>query len=63
MIFLNSNHFLNSYSFLLSYVRILNGDTSDRKSRGNKVYRFIVQFDTSPDCIDREDLGTRPSKK
>lgn len=28
-----------------------------------KVYRFIVQFDTSPDCIDREDLGTRLSEK
>ena len=28
-----------------------------------KVYRFIVQFDTSPDCIDREDLGTRLSEE
>lgn len=28
-----------------------------------KVYRVIVQFDTSPDCIDREDLGTRLSEK
>lgn len=57
MIFLNSNLFLTTYSFLLSYVGILNGDTSDRKSHLGviKVYRFTLQFDTSPDCIDRED--------
>ena len=65
MILLNSNLFLTTYSFLLSYVGILNGDTSDRKSHLGviKVYRFIVQFDTSPDCIDRKDLGTRLSEK